>query len=74
MKRLEQGIGEVKTISEIYEESTIKKVVDAKFEFGIDSQEFKTAQLEHLVQSAKREAEYQIRKAANQAWLYERGY
>jgi len=49
-------------------------LVDARAEFGEDSIEFKNAQLAHQTRSAQIEAEYQARKAANQAWLYEQGY
>ena len=63
-----------KTIAEIYDQSTLKIMVDARAEFGEDSIEFKNAQLAHQTRSAQIEAEYQARKAANQAWLYEQGY
>lgn len=63
-----------RSVSEIYEQSTLKKLVDAHAEFGIHSPEFARAQLIHQEQSVKSEAEYQIRRAANQARLYERSY
>lgn len=68
------GQSKAKSISDIYEQSTLKQLVDARAEFGEDSIEFKNAQLAHQVRSAQIEAEYQARKAANQAWLYEQGY
>lgn len=63
-----------KTIAEIYDQSTLKIMVDARAEFGEQSHQFKSAQLRHQTESAKIEAEYQARKAANQARLYEQGY
>ena len=68
------GQSKAKSISDIYEQSTLKQLVDARAEFGEDSIEFKNAQLAYQIQSAKDEARYQARKAANQAWLYEQGY
>ena len=68
------GQSKAKSISDIYEQSTLKQLVDARAEFGEDSIEFKNAQLAHQARSAQIEAEYQARKAANQAWLYEQGY
>ena len=68
------GQSKAKSISDIYEQSTLKQLVDARAKFGEDSIEFKNAQLAYQIQSAKDEARYQARKAANQAWLYEQGY
>ena len=68
------GQSKAKSISDIYEQSTLKQLADARAEFGEDSIEFKNAQLAHQTKSAQIEAEYQARKAANQAWLYEQGY
>lgn len=68
------GQSKAKSISDIYEQSTLKQLVVARAEFGEDSVEFKNAQLVHQTRSAQIEAEYQARKAANQAWLYEQGY
>lgn len=62
------------SVEDIYNRSTFKLLVDAYAEFGIHSPEFARAQLIHQEQSAKSEAEYQIRRAANQARLYEQGY
>ena len=64
----------IRSISEIFERSTLKQLVDARSEFGEDSNEFREALLIHQIESARIEAEYQARKAANQARLYERGY
>lgn len=64
----------MKSISDIFEQSTLKKLLGARNEFGEDSTEFREAQLIHQAESARVEAEYQARKAANQAWLYEQGY
>lgn len=66
--------GKSNSIADIYNRSTLKLVMDAYTEFGEGSPELKEAQLIHQQQTAKQEAEYQARKAANQAWLYEQGY
>lgn len=65
---------EVWTLAEMLEKMPIVKLMRVKDEFGIDSPEFKQMELECQIQSAKDEARYQARKAANQAWLYEQGY
>ena len=63
-----------RSVSEIYEQSTLKKLVDARNEFGEGSIEFQEAHALHQAESARIEAEYQTAKAAHQAWLYEQGY
>lgn len=63
-----------RTMGEIAHESGWTGLVKACQEHGLHSTEFQEARLVLQKNLARSEAEYQIRKAANQAELYERGY
>ena len=62
------------TMEDYVNNSPFGNAIRAYIEFGYHSAEFKEAELAWKQHRAKVEAEYQIRKAANQAKLYERGY
>ena len=65
---------EVWTVAEMLEEMPVVKLMRVGEKFGKDSPEYAEAEIACQIESAKNEAEYQARKAANQAWLYEQGY
>lgn len=63
-----------RTMGEIAHESGWTGLMKAYQEHGLHSVEFQEARLVLQKNLARSEAEYQIRKAANQARLYEEGY
>ena len=61
-------------VSDLLQEHPLHKLMLIRQEHGEKSPEFKKAQLAYQTRSAKIGAGSQIRKPANQAMLYERGY
>lgn len=57
-----------------HKRSTLDDLIVARARFGVNSYEFYLAQLAHQRETARREASWQLRKAANQVMLHGRGY
>lgn len=62
------------TIQDLFKRTPWAEVMEAYSKYGYHSLEFKEAELALQKHLAKSNAEYQIRKADNQARLYEEGY
>lgn len=63
-----------KLLSDLLQEHPLNNLMLIRQEHGEDSREFEVAQLEYQKNMANAEAAYQVRRARNQAMLYERGY
>ena len=63
-----------KLLSDLLQEHPLNNLMLIRQEHGEDSREFEIAQLEYQKNMANAEAAHQVRRARNQAMLYERGY
>ncbi len=65
---------QVKSISEILDESSFGAAIRAYDKYGYHSKEHLAAIKTYQAENAKNNAEEKSRKEINQAWLYEQGY
>ena len=63
-----------KLLSDLLQQHPLNNLMLIRQEHGEDSREFEIAQLEYQKNMANAEAAHQVRRARNQAMLYERGY
>ena len=63
-----------KLLSDLLQQHPLNNLMLIRQEHGEDSREFEVAQLEYQKNMANAEAAHQVRRARNQAMLYERGY